>query len=40
MPSGFTGWVMGASEIPTGVTFNPAEPAAVTVPAVTEDEAA
>lgn len=36
-PSGFTGWVMGASEIPSGVTFNPAEPAAVTVPAFVEE---
>lgn len=40
VPSGLTGWVMGASEIPTGVTFNPAEPAAVTVPVVVEEEQA
>lgn len=40
VPSGLTGWIMGASEIPTGVTFNPAEPAAVTVPVVVEDEQA
>lgn len=36
VPSGFTGWVMGASEIPSGVTFNPATPAEVTVPALVE----
>lgn len=36
-PSGFTGWVMGATEVPSGVTFNPAEPAAVTIPAVVPD---
>lgn len=34
VPSGFTGWVMGASEVPSGVTFNPDEPAPVTVPVV------
>ncbi len=37
VPSGFTGWVMGASEVPSGVTFNPAEPAAVTVPVVLDE---
>lgn len=40
VPSGFTGWVMGASEIPSGVTFNPTEPAAVTVPVVVADDEA
>lgn len=34
VPSGFTGWVMGATEVPSGVTFAPAAPAAVTVEAV------
>lgn len=37
VPSGFTGWVMGATEVPSGVTFNPAEPAAVTVPVVVDE---
>ena len=37
-PSGYSGWVMGATEVPSGVTFNPAEPAETTIPAVVEDE--
>ena len=40
VPSGFSGWVMGATEVPSGVTFNPVEPAATTIPVVLEDEAA
>lgn len=39
VPSGFTGWVLGATEVPSGVTFNPVEPAATTIEAVVEDDA-
>lgn len=40
VPSGYPSWVMGASEVPSGVTFNPAEPATTTVPVVLEDDQA
>ena len=40
VPSGFSGWVMGATEVPSGVTFNPAQAAATTIPVVVEDDAA
>lgn len=38
VPSGYAGWVMGATEVPSGVTFNPTEPADTTIPAVVEDD--
>lgn len=37
VPSGFSGWVFGATEVPSGVTFNPAEAAATTVEAMVEE---